>query len=352
MLQHPPSFAKPDPAMTAAHISPEAARALVVAVFAAAGMPEDLAESAARALVEAERDGLASHGLARVPFYAAQMRTGKVVATARPRAERDGAVIRVDAGHGLAFAAIETGAEAARDVVHEQGVAVVAIGHSHHFGVAAQAVEPFARAGLIALAFANSPAAMAPWGGKRALYGTNPIAFACPRTAGEPLVIDLSLSQVARGKVMLAQKAGKPIPEGWALDGEGNPTTDAAAAMAGSMVPMGGAKGAALALMVELLTVGLTGSSYAWEASSLFDDKGPPPDLAHFVLVLDPARFAGDFTARAEAMVAAIEAEAGARLPGARRFAERASRAERLEIAPDLLETLLTLAGRLPTSTS
>ena len=104
--------------------------------------------------------------------------------------------------------------------------------------------------------------------------------------------------------------------------------------------------------MVELLTVGLTGSSYAWEASSLFDDKGPPPDLAHFVLVLDPARFAGDFTARAEAMVAAIEAEAGARLPGARRFAERASRAERLEIAPDLLETLQLLAGRLPTSTS
>jgi (2R)-3-sulfolactate dehydrogenase (NADP+) len=338
--------------VTAAHISPEAARALVVAVFVAAGMPQDLAEPAARALVEAERDGLASHGLARVPFYAAQMRTGKVVPTARPTVERDGAVIRVDAGHGLAFAAIEAGAAAARDVVREQGVAVVAIGRSHHFGVAAQAVEPFARKGLIALAMANSPAAMAPWGGKRALYGTNPIAFACPRRDANPLVIDLSLSQVARGKVMLAQKAQKPIPEGWALDAEGNPTTDATAAMAGSMVPMGGAKGAALALMVELLTAGLTGSSYAYEASSLFDDQGPPPDLAHFVLVLDPGRFAGDFTARAEAMFAAIEAEDGARLPGARRFAERASRAERLEIAPDLLDTLQTLAGQSPTSTS
>ncbi len=338
--------------MPAATLTPDAARTLVIEVFEQAGMPRDLAEPAAKALVDAEGDGLASHGLARVPFYAAQMRTGKVVPTARPTVERDGAVIRVDAGHGLAFAAIEAGAEAAREVVRAQGVAVVAIGHSHHFGVAAQAVEPFARQGLIALAFANSPAAMAPWGGRRALYGTNPIAFACPRATGEPLVIDLSLSRVARGKVMLAEKAQKPIPEGWALDGEGNPTTDAAAAMAGSMVPMGGAKGAALALMVELLTVGLTGSSFAYEASTLFDDQGPPPDLAHFVLVLDPARFAGDFGARAEAMFRAIEAEDGARLPGARRFAERAFRAARLEIAPELLETLHTLAGRTPQSPS
>jgi len=339
--------------MSATTLTPDAARTLVVEVFVQAGMPADLAAPAAAALVAAECDGLASHGLARVPFYAAQMRTGKVVPAARPQVERDGAVIRVDAGHGLAFAAIEAGAAAAGAVVRELGVAVVAIGHSHHFGVAAQAVEPFARAGLIALAMANSPAAMAPWGGKRALYGTNPIAFAAPRPdAPDPLVIDLSLSQVARGKVMLAQKAGAPIPQGWALDAEGNPTTDATAAMAGSMVPMGGAKGAALALMVELLTVGLTGSSYAYEASSLFDDKGPPPDLAHLVLVLDPARFAGDFTARAAAMFAAIEAEDGARLPGARRFAERAARAERLEIAPDLLETLQSLAGRAPTSTS
>ena len=331
-----------------ASLTPDAARSLVREVFTQAGMPADLAAPAAAALVAAEQDGLASHGLARVPFYAAQMRTGKVVATARPKVERDGAVIRVDARHGLAFAAIEAGAAAARDVVREQGVAVVAIGHSHHFGVAAQAVEPFARSGLIALAFANSPAAMAPWGGRRALYGTNPIAFACPRPGGEPLVIDLSLSQVARGKVMLAQKAKKPIPEGWALDEAGNPTTDANAAMAGSMVPMGGAKGAALALMVELLTAGLTGSSYAYEASSLFDDKGPPPDLAHLILVLDPARFAGDFAARAEAMFEAIEAEEGARLPGARRLAERASRATSIEIAPDLLETLQKLAGQSP----
>ncbi len=330
--------------MSKIQIAPEDARQLVLEVFAAAGMPRDLAEPAARALVLAELDGLASHGLARVPFYAAQMRTGKVRPDAAPRVTRDGAVLRIDAGFGLAFAAIEAGAGAAQEVAHELGVAVLSITHSHHFGVAGQAVEPYARRGLIALAFANAPAAMAPWGGNRALYGTNPIAFAAPRAAGDPLVIDLSLSHVARGKVMLAQKSGDPIPEGWALDTAGNPTTDPGAALAGTMVPSGGAKGAALALMVEMLTAGLAGASYAYEASSLFDDKGPPPDLAHFILVLDPARFAPGFIDRAEAMFTAIEAQEGARLPGARRMRERAGRKDAFDIPQALHATLRELA--------
>ncbi|TVP69691.1 MAG: Ldh family oxidoreductase [Rhodobacteraceae bacterium] len=330
--------------MTQMQLTPEKAIELVLQVFAAAGMPSDLARPAAHALVRAEQEGLPSHGLARVPFYAAQMRAGKVVATAAPVVQRDGAVIRVDAGFGLAFAAIDAGAKAARDVATELGVAVVSVTHSHHFGVAGQAVEPFARAGLVALALANAPAAMAPWGGNRALYGTNPIAFAAPRMAGDPLVIDLSLSHVARGKVMLAQKAGQPIPADWALDIHGNPTTDPDAAMAGTMLPSGGAKGAALALMVELLTAGLAGANFAYQASSLFDDAGPAPDLAHFILVLDPARFAPGFTERAEAMLSAIEAQEGARLPGARRMAERMARSDAIEIPQHLHDTLAGLA--------
>jgi (2R)-3-sulfolactate dehydrogenase (NADP+) len=330
--------------MSTVPLSVNAARALVQDVFCGCGMPEALAAPAAAALVLAEQEGLPSHGLARVPFYAAQMQAGKVVADAAPSVVRDGAVIRVDAGFGLAFAAIEAGAQAAQDVVRDLGVAVVSVTHSHHFGVAGQAVEPFARQGLIALALANAPAAMAPWGGNRALYGTNPIAFAAPRLQGDPLLIDLSLSHVARGKVMLAQKSGQPIPEGWALDAAGHPTTDADAAMAGTMLPSGGAKGAALALMVELLTAGLAGANFAYQASSLFDDKGPAPDLAHFILVLDPARFAPGFTDRAEAMFAAIEAQEGARLPGARRMSERAARAQQIEISQTLHDTLTGLA--------
>ncbi len=330
--------------MTSTQITPDAARKLVTQAFVAACMPENLARPAAHALVLAEQEGLPSHGLARAPFYAAQMRAGKIVADATPVLTRDGAVIRVDAGFGLAFAAIDAGAHAAREVARDLGVAVVSVTHSHHFGVAGHAVEPFARAGLIALAMANTPAAMAPWGGNRALYGTNPVAFACPRTLGDPLVIDLSLSHVARGKVMLAQKAGQPIPEGWALAPDGSPTTDADAAMAGTMVPSGGAKGAALALMVELLTAGLAGANFAFQASSLFDDKGPAPDLAHFILVLDPARFAPGFAERAETMFAAIAAQDGARLPGSRRMTQRAGRAEKIDISQQLHDTLTGLA--------
>ncbi|WP_277985020.1 Ldh family oxidoreductase [Salinicola tamaricis] len=170
----------------------------------------------------------------------------------------------------------------------------MAIGRSHHFGVAGEPVERLARAGLVAMAFSNAPSAMAPWGGKRPLYGTNPIAFATPRRDAEPLVIDLSLSKVARGKVMLAKKAGETIPEGWALDIEGRPTTDPEAAIAGSMVPAGDAKGASLALMVELLTAGLTGSHFGFQASSFFEPEGEAPSVGH-LMAFDPARFSDGY---------------------------------------------------------
>jgi (2R)-3-sulfolactate dehydrogenase (NADP+) len=317
-----------------------AAEELALRAMLAAGFDEALARPTVEALILAERDGLASHGLARLGFYLAQARAGKVDAGAVPVVETDGAVVRVDAGHGLSFPAIARGLEVGMPLARRLGIAAVAVARSHHFGVAGHPVERVAREGLLAIAFANSPAAMAPWGGRRALYGTDPVAFGAPRAGGEPLVVDLSLSRVARGKVMIAQKRGEAIPEGWALDAEGRPTTDAAAAMAGTMIPAGEAKGAALALMVELLTAGLTGSRFAYEASSLFDAEGAPPGLAHLILILDPARFGGHFAGRAAAMFAAIEAEAGARLPGARRFAGRAEVVELPETLVAELEAL------------
>lgn len=320
-----------------------AAERLAEAALIAHGVAAAQARPTAAALVAADRDGLASHGLARLPYYLAQIRSGKVVADATPSVVCDGAVVRVDAGHGLSFPAVAEGCTAGAEIARAQGVAVVSVTRSHHFGVAGQPVERLARDGLIAMALSNSPAAMAPWGGAVPLYGTNPIAFAAPRAGADPLLIDLSLSHVARGKVMIAQKKGAPIPEGWALDAGGQPTTDPDAAMAGTMVPAGAAKGAALALMVELLTAGLAGANYAFEASSMFDDKGPPPSLAHFLVVLDPARFAGDFAARAETMFAAMAAQDGVRLPGARRFEARAA-ADTITIPQALAEDLERLA--------
>jgi len=182
-------------------------------------------------------------------------------------------------------------------------------------------VERLARAGLIAMMFANSPAAMAPWGGRRALFGTNPIACAFPYRE-DPVLIDLSLSKVARGHVVAAKQKGIPIPADWALDKDGNPTTDAQAALDGTMIPAGDAKGAALAMMVEALAAGTTGANFAFNASSFLDAKGPAPATGQMLLAMVPEA-AGGSQEHLRTLFDAIAAEPGARLPGDRRFATR-----------------------------
>lgn len=300
----------------------------------------------ARALVAAEADGLKGHGLSRVPSYAAQTKVGKIAGCAVPVVTRPKpAVVAVDAAHGFAFPALDAAVAALPDVARAQGVAVAPITRSHHAGAAGHPVERLAEAGLVALLFANTPAAIAPWGGSRGLFGTNPIAFACPLPDRAPVVVDLSLSKVARGNILAAKQRGEAIPEGWALDASGQPTTDPEAALAGTMVPLGDAKGTALAVMVELLAAGLTGSTYAADASSFLDEKGSPPGTGQLIIVLDPATLGGEGApARFAALAAAIEAQAGARLPGARRLENRARAArEGLAVAGALLAEIESL---------
>jgi (2R)-3-sulfolactate dehydrogenase (NADP+) len=321
---------------------------LAVRVLVASRTSPANAAAVAEALAAAEADGIASHGIARLPAYADQALSGKVDGFARPEAVAEApAVVRVDARFGFAFPAIRLGLERAAALVERTGVVAVGVANSHHFGVAGHPVERLAAKGLLALAFGNSPAGIAPWGGRRAVFGTNPIAFACPRRGRPPIVVDLSLSKVARGRIKLAADRGEAIPEGWAVDAEGRPTTDAKAAMAGSMLPIGDAKGAALVLMVEILAAALTGSNFGYEASSFFDAEGPPPGVGQFFLALDPARLAGErFAARVEDLAAAIASQPGARLPGERRFRAR-EKAERdgVEIAAPLHADLVRRAG-------
>ena len=209
-------------------------------------------------------------------------------------------------------------------------------------------VRRLAEQGLVALAFTNSPAAMPVPGGRRPLMGTNPIAAAFPRRAAPPLVIDMALSEVARGKIMVAAKEGRPIPEGWAVDAEGRPTTDAKAALSGAMLAMGGTKGALLALIVELLCVALTGAAFGFEADSFFQDEGNRPRLGQALLVIDPGALAGadGFGARIETLIAAMLADEGVRLPGAKRDAQSArAGADGLEIPDAVLEKIKALAA-------
>jgi (2R)-3-sulfolactate dehydrogenase (NADP+) len=293
----------------------------------------------ARALVAAEADGQKGHGLSRLPSYAAQAASGKVDGHALPTLEQGApAALRIDARNGFAFPALAMAVERLSPLAAETGIAAAAVHHSHHFGQAGYHVEQLAANGLIGLLFGNSPKAIAPWGGSEGVFGTNPIAFAAPRRSGPPLVIDLSLSKVARGKVMVAAKQGEPIPEGWALDKDGNPTMDAEAAMQGTMLPMGDAKGAALVLMVEILAAALTGARFGFEASSFFAAEGEPPAVGQFLVAIDPRVFSGDaFAERLETLIGAILEQQGTRLPGARRLALRAESARNGVVIPAAL---------------
>jgi (2R)-3-sulfolactate dehydrogenase (NADP+) len=316
------------------------ARTLVAETLQRCKTSAENAALVAHALVAAEADGLKGHGLSRVPTYAAQAKVGKVDGFARPKLQQPRpALALIDAANGFAYSALNAAQRALTAVARSEGVAVAAIRRSHHCGVAGHPVEALAKEGLMALFFANTPAAIAPWGGAKGLLGTNPIAFACPLPDGPPIVVDLSLSKVARGNILAAKQRGEAIPEGWALDGAGNPTTDPAEALKGTMVPLGDAKGTALALMVELLAAGLTGANYAGEASSFLDAEGPPPGTGQLMIAFDPAMIGGEGAwGHFAALAAMIEAEPGARLPGSRRFANRAvAEANGIAIGPALL---------------
>ena len=301
------------------------AEALVTAALMRCNTGAANAAIVARALVAAEADGLKGHGLSRVPSYAAQAKIGKVDGQATPRVEHvTPALIRVDAAFGFAYPALDAAVAALIAAAPMMGIAAAAVRRSHHCGVAGHHVERLAEAGLVGMLFANTPSAMAPWGGKSAVFGTNPIAFACPLPGEAPIVIDMSLSKVARGNILAAKQKDQPIPEGWALDPEGKPTTDAGAALKGTMLPLGDAKGTALALMVELLAAGLTGANYAADASAFLDDKGPPPATGQLLIAIDPVLTGGDAILKHFLKLAdQIRTQDGARLPGARRIGLR-----------------------------
>lgn len=307
------------------------------------------ARTVARVLVAAEVDGQSGHGISRISSYAAQAKSGKVDGHAKPVLEQVAdATFRVDARGGFSYPAINLAIEALKAQAKKSGIAMAAIYHSHHFGQAGAHAERLAEAGLVALVFGNSPKAMAFSGSKKSMLGTNPIAFAAPVSGASPLIVDLALSKAARGKVMAAEKAGGPIPEGWALDTDGNPTTDPSCALKGTMLPIGGFKGASLALMVEILAAALTGSFFGFEASSLFDADGRAPNLGQTIIAIDPLICSqGAFTERMAVIIAAMEAEDGVRLPGSRRLQRRHQASVEGIVLPMNLHTeLLRIAGR------
>ncbi len=315
-------------------------QALVSRRLRAAGANIVMADCTARALVLAEAQGLGSHGLSRVAQYATHLGNSRANGAAVPQLlRRTGGALVIDAQEGLAFPACERAVQEALAAAREHGVAVAGVVRSHHCGVLVDHLRPVAAAGMVGLAFTNSPAAMPAAGGRHPIFGTNPVAAAFPRQGAAPLLIDLSLSEVARGKLMVAAKEGRAIPAGWALDANGQPTTDPQAGLSGSMLPIGAAtssKGAMLALVVELLVTALIGAQFGYEASSFFVDEGNRPGIGQAFIVIDPGALAGNrsYLSRVEVLLAEMLSDEGVRLPGARRevLLQRAQ-AEGLEVA-------------------
>ncbi|MFK7793052.1 MAG: Ldh family oxidoreductase [Devosiaceae bacterium] len=302
-------------------ISLDDGQSLVNRAFVANGVPEATAQSVARALIAAEAEGQSGHGFSRIDDYVAQVRSGKINASTTPSVDMTSPTsVLINAHHGFAYPALDVAIERGASVASELGMASMAITHSHHCGALSVQVEKLARKGFVAVMFANAPAAIAPWGASTPLYGTNPIAFAAPRAGKAPLIIDLSLSKVARGKVMHAHKSGGSIPEGWALDPNGNPTTVPKQGLDGTMLPIGEAKGTSLALMVEIFASLMTGASMSKDVSSFFTADGQPPDVGQYLLAIRPPEGL-DFSGRLESLLGLIGDMEGARLPGQRRLA-------------------------------
>ncbi|WP_322093885.1 Ldh family oxidoreductase [Paraburkholderia bannensis] len=305
----------------------DAVHSLSVEVLTVNGMASDHAHAIAKVITAGQRDECDSHGLYRLIVCVRTLREGKVVPDAQPVIEDiSAAATRVDAKFGYSQLAFEMGKVSLCEKARQLGVSVLAINNCFHFSALWPEVEAIAEEGLVGLALTPSHSWVAPAGGTRPVFGTNPIAFAWPRSGSHPFVFDFATSAIARGDIELHRRSGAKIPLGWALDGDGNPTEDAEKAINGTMLTFGGHKGSALSAMIELLGGALIGDMLSMESQRFDGGVGATPCHGELILAFDPKMLGGGNAElgqqRAEEMFGAITGQ-GARLPSQRRFDAR-----------------------------
>ena len=261
------------------------------AVLVSLRVPERDAELVSDSLIRSNLAGIDSHGISRLTIYAKRVREGRIAAKPEIRITRSGAVLRVDGGNGLGQVVAMRALEAAIPVAEQSGLAGIAIRRSNHYGAASYFCEWACRKNRALMALTNSPPGIPPHGGKRAFLGTNPVAFGFPTRQGPPLIVDMSSSVVARGKIILAARRGQPIPPGWAVDREGRETTDPAEALRGAVLPVGGVKGYALAAAVEVLSGVLSGAAFGPHVRNLYEEGHAAADVGHFFILMDISRW-------------------------------------------------------------
>jgi delta1-piperideine-2-carboxylate reductase len=321
----------------------------VEAIFLRHGCSPTVARLLARNCVSAERDGALSHGLFRLRGYVSSLKAGWVDGRAVPTLEDAApALLRIDACNGFTVPALAAGRAQAMEKVRSNGVAVVAIRNSHHLGALSLDVEPFAAEGLIALAVINSMKSVVPFGGRSAVFGTNPVALAAPRAGGVPLVFDLATSSRSHGDVQIAARDGKPLEPGIGVDRQGRPTTDPKAVLdGGALLPFGGHKGSAIAMMVEILCAALGGGKFSYEVDLAEHPGAATPHTGQTLILIDPDRGRGSlpsFVSRIEALVDRMRQAGASRLPGERRLAARQRAGQRgIPLSRETLDLLQRL---------
>ena len=333
--------------MTMAKLTLDEINALAVAGLTEAGADLANAEAVARTITRAERDGSASHGLFRLPGYIGALKSGQVNGQAAPRLERGTGIIRVDAEKGFAPLAQELAKAPLVEAARTNGIAMAALTNIHHFAALWPEVEMLAEEGLVGLAVTAAFPYVAPAGGREALFGTNPMAFAWPRPGGGVMSFDQAASTRARGDLMIAARDGHEVEEGCGLDADGNPTTDPRAILEGGVqLAFGGYKGSAIAMMIELMAGPLIGDRLSLDARAELGPDSHLPIGGELIIAIDPRATSGgaDWQGDGERLLTRIEAMEGARLPGARRHSNRGDTGPR-EVPEKVLAEIARLRG-------
>jgi len=272
-------------------VTESAARTFVEGVLSGNGVSPSNASIIADCLVQADLRGVDSHGINRIPSYMARIRQGVLDAKAAPILTQITPVVaQVDGKNGFGFLAAHLGMDTAIKMAKEMGIGMVSIKHSNHFGMSAWIVQQAVDAGMMSLVFTNSSPALPVWGGKDKLMGVSPIACGAPAGKSKPFILDMAPSIAARGKIYKAYRRGEQIPPDWALDADGKPTSDPGAALKGVMLPMGGPKGSALAIMMDVFSGVLSGSAFAGNVTNPYDPS-KPADVGHFLVAIKPDLF-------------------------------------------------------------
>jgi delta1-piperideine-2-carboxylate reductase len=323
--------------------------ALLQAIFFRHGCSESVAKLLAANMAGAERDGAHSHGVFRIKGNLGSLDSGWLDGKAVPVLEDVApAVLRADGRNGFSLPVLAMAAAPLMDKARTNGIAMLSVRKAHHFSAVWPDIEPFAREGFIALAMVNSMANVVPHGGRRRLYGTNPLGFAAPRDGHDPLVFDQSSSAISNGDVQIAAREGRALPPGYGIDGAGNPTTDPKAVLeGGALLPFGGHKGSSIAMMMEIMGAALAGSDYSFEIDWSNHPGAATPHGGQTYILIDPNRGAvNSFADRIEVLIDAIHAAGQARLPADRRYANRRdSLANGIPLDDDVLAEIRRLAG-------